>query len=224
MNIYYVYQYLRTDGTPYYIGKGCNRRAWVNQRSVPKPTDETLIQIIKDNLSEDEAYLLETQLISQYGRKNNNTGILRNLTDGGRGGVNVVNKIAWNKNKQQTEEHNKKISNALKNRKFTDTHKENISKSHKGKVGTFLGKHHTTETKEKLRNINLGKKLGEMNSNHKQKISDALKGKSKSKNSIENQKASFKGNVWWTNGEDNKLSKNCPGPEWYRGRVINYTK
>lgn len=83
MNIYYVYQYLREDGTPYYIGKGKNRRAWSKNHSVTVPSDNTRIQIIKDNLSEEEAFLLEIELISKYGRKIDSTGILRNKTQGG---------------------------------------------------------------------------------------------------------------------------------------------
>ena len=47
--------------------------------------DKNLIQVIAHKLSEAEALLLETKLIKLYGRKDINTGILRNLTDGGDG-------------------------------------------------------------------------------------------------------------------------------------------
>ena len=105
MNIYYVYQYLRKDGSPYYIGKGSGRRAYVKQRAISKPTDNTQIQIIARHLSEPEAFLLETKLVALYGRVDLGNGILHNKTDGGDGGHNVVNKIAWNKGKKQSAEH-----------------------------------------------------------------------------------------------------------------------
>jgi len=82
MNNYYVYQYLREDSTPYYIGKGKNRRAWSKQHSVGVP-DSSRIQIIKNELKEDEAFQLEIDLIAHYGRIDLGTGILRNTTDGG---------------------------------------------------------------------------------------------------------------------------------------------
>lgn len=81
-NIYYVYKYLREDNTPYYIGKGKNRRAWSKRHSVGVP-DKSRIQIIKDKLTEDEAFQLEIELIAHYGRKDIGTGILRNSTQGG---------------------------------------------------------------------------------------------------------------------------------------------
>ena len=93
MNNYYVYQYIREDGTPYYIGKGKNRRAWEPHRrangSDIRPKDKTRIQILKENLSEQEAFDLEDALILEYGRKDLGTGILANLSNGGRGGQTV---------------------------------------------------------------------------------------------------------------------------------------
>lgn len=81
---FYVYLYLREDDSPYYVGKGKNLRAWA-KHNVNLPKDEKRIVFIARNLSESEAHQLEIKLISIYGRKNNNTGILRNLTDGGEG-------------------------------------------------------------------------------------------------------------------------------------------
>ena len=85
MNIYYVYQYLRENMTPYYIGKGSKGRAYKSRRVIPKPTDKNRIQIVAHKLSESEAFLLEIKLIKHYGRKDLGTGILRNMTDGGDG-------------------------------------------------------------------------------------------------------------------------------------------
>jgi hypothetical protein len=93
MNNYYVYQYIREDGTPYYIGKGRNQRAWEPHKrangSDMRPKDKERIQILKENLSEQEAFDLEDELILKYGRKDLGTGILANLSNGGRGGQTV---------------------------------------------------------------------------------------------------------------------------------------
>ena len=77
---YYVYAYLRGDGTPYYIGKGRGDRAY---RKEAPSIDRILI--ILQNLTEEQAFSNEKDFIAWYGRKDNNTGILRNLTDGGEG-------------------------------------------------------------------------------------------------------------------------------------------
>ena len=83
MNIYYVYQYLREDMTPYYIGKGKDNR--INEaHNVALPIKERRV-MIAENLSEQEAFDLEIELIAKYGRKDLGTGILRNQTDGGDG-------------------------------------------------------------------------------------------------------------------------------------------
>lgn len=88
-NIFYVYAYLREDLTPYYIGKGSKDRAWKSHTRTNGtnllPKDSSKIVILKELLSESEAYDYESELIRQYGRKDLGTGILHNLTDGGRG-------------------------------------------------------------------------------------------------------------------------------------------
>lgn len=88
---FYVYMFLRavTDkygaaGTPTYVGKGSNRRAYSeSNRPVRRPKDKTLIVIVKANLTEGDAYDLEIELIQRYGRIDIGTGCLYNLNDGG---------------------------------------------------------------------------------------------------------------------------------------------
>ena len=107
MNIYYVYQYLREDMTPYYIGKGKGNR--INEgHNVALPIKERRV-IIAENLSEQEAFDLEIDLIAKYGRKDLGTGILRNQTDGGDGASGNIHtaetiakmKVAANKREQK---------------------------------------------------------------------------------------------------------------------------
>lgn len=119
MSIYsfYVYAYYRDDGTPYYIGKGKDNRAWKKGKhdAISKPVDPSKIKLLHENLTEQQAISKEIELIAYYGRKDIGTGILRNRTDGGEGVSGYVHseevRLAAQAQKH-TEDAKKKIADA----------------------------------------------------------------------------------------------------------------
>jgi hypothetical protein len=149
-NTYYVYAYLRQDGTPYYIGKGKSRRITaVHNVSVPK--DKSKIQILATKLSEHESFLLETKLINHYGRKDNNTGILRNMTNGGEGASGAIRSQAFKDNLRAQRLNIPRSAETIKRIK------ENTPKLIGDKNGMF-GKQHSEHTRELIRQKSLGRK------------------------------------------------------------------
>lgn len=148
MCIYYIYAYLRKDGTPYYIGKGSGRRAWTRHKGISVPTECSRIIIMESNLSNIGALALERFYIRWYGRKNTSTGILRNLTDGGEGTIGIV------RSNEQRLNHSK----IMRGRKQTNEHKEKNRVANSGKNNARYGVTTSAETLVKQRTAKLKEK------------------------------------------------------------------
>lgn len=95
----YVYCYLRATGAPYYVGIASNARRPFGPHScgVPRKHPER-IRVMRKGLSWEEACRWEQFYIARYGRKDNETGILCNRTDGGEGLTGLVFTEEWREN------------------------------------------------------------------------------------------------------------------------------
>lgn len=119
--MYYTYAYLREDGTPYYVGKGKEKRMFVKRgKPCGVPKDKSRIIVLKQNLTEQEAFRHEIYMIVVFGRKDLGTGILHNKTNGGDGVSGY----------EYTPEQKLKMNQSKLGKKLSSQHRENISKSH----------------------------------------------------------------------------------------------
>lgn len=152
---FYVYAYyLKSTNHIFHIGKGTgNRYKNITQSRnqyfkniINKYKNDVDVKILKDNLTENEAWDLEKELIAKYRKLNQ---CETNLHEGGCGG-NTGN-----------------YNNPERSRKLSEAAKKRI-----GPKNPHYGKHLTEEQKKYLSKINKGKKLSE---EHKQKLKEANK-------------------------------------------------
>ena len=152
-NQYYIYSYLREDLSPYYIGKGSGRRAYTKGlKEVKPPKDKSRVRILKADLAEEEAFLLEKLYILMFGRIDLSTGILRNKSDGGDGASGAI----------RSEETREKLRQANLGKKRPQWICDKIAASNTGKKAS-------AETRAKISAIHKGKKCTE---EHKRKVSN----------------------------------------------------
>ena len=158
MFIYYVYAYLRKDGTPYYIGKGKGARVTA-PHTVNPPNEKSQIVMLETNLSEVGALALERRYIKWHGRKDLGTGILRNMTDGGEGSSGRIvstesrlksknsNKVSWS-TETVKDTHKLAMKNVWTDPVRNDKIRQGVSganNSQFGKIAKFNGKKYTPE-------------------------------------------------------------------------------
>jgi len=133
---YYTYAYLREDGTPYYIGKGKNRRAFDRKKHTVFVPSKDRIIFLKQNLTEEQSIRHEIYMIAVFGRKDLGTGILHNKTDGGDGCSGYFH----------SEKHKKRMSKLQTKRWSKDGEKDKI----RGKNNPFFNKSHSEDSKIKI--------------------------------------------------------------------------
>ena len=194
---YYTYAYLREDRTPYYIGKGQGNRAYRrSKKRINPPKDKSRIIILKQNITEEEAFKHEIYMIAVFGRKDLGTGILHNRTDGGEGGSGAI----------VSEETRRKLSEAGKSRIFSEETRRKLSEASKGRT-------HSEETKIKMSEAAKGKTFSEET---RRKISEA--NKNPSEETKRKMSEAKKGKKWWNDGCGNcKIMIECPGEGWKLG-------
>ena len=194
---YYTYAYLRKDKTPYYIGKGKGRRAYLRRRDcINPPQDRSRILILKRGLSEEEAFNHEIYMIAILGRKDLGTGILRNRTNGGEGASGTVVKEETRQKMARahlgiplSSETRRKIGEGNRGKKVSVEARQKIGDGNRGKTIS-------AETRSKTSQTLTGREITPL---HRERIARSLSGKRKSPEHRKNLVKSWGGREVTTN-------------------------
>ena len=105
----------------------------------------------------------------------------------------------------------KKMSEARINKPKSAETRKKMSEAQKGK-------HRSEETRKKIGEAQKGKSKPKSAETRK-KMSEAQKGKHRSAETRKMMSETQKGNYFFNNGVKSIRAKECPGPEWKRGRI-----
>lgn len=167
MNHFYVYVYYHPlTNQPLYVGKGKGNRVDKHLKPTKLKTrfaikvKSLMLQGITpqyyfyaENLSEDEAFDIESKLIIQYGRIDINTGILYNGTDGGGGTSGLIWSDTHRKNHKEARNNNLARPNAASHLGMYS-----ISGGAVGERNPFYGHKHSKESLDKIQQAALTRK------------------------------------------------------------------
>ena len=176
---FYVYEHIRLDNmTCFYVGKGKGERAYDLERNDHHDNISNMcghaVIIIEDNLTEDEAYWLERDIIEDYvfnlgyginiEGHNDYDHELPHLTNMNWGGRGVTSGMHHSEEaKMKMSESKKGKNNSMYGKHHSEETKKNMSESKKGKNNPMYGKHHSEEAKKNMSESHKGKQAGKNN-------------------------------------------------------------